>query len=118
MKISDVARFYLDTTDKRDHMTAEEAADALDTIRAELSAADMANMPDDVSPESFAAAYNQIVDAERPWYAVMTGPDDDDWSCGSYDREAAEAMLTKQRDIYPNSFIAVIVNDVCVDEIY
>ena len=118
MKTSDVARFYLDLTDKRDHMTVAEAADALDTIRAELSATDLANMPADVSPESFADAYNHIIDAERPWYAVMTGPDDDDWSCGSYDREAAEAMLAKQRDAYPNSFIAVIVNDVCVKEIH
>ena len=117
MKTSDVARFYLDLTDKRDHMTAAEAADALDTIRAELSAADLANMPTDISPESFAAACNHIIDAERPWYAVMTDPDDD-WSQGSHDREAAETMLAKQRDAYPNSFIAVIVNDVCVKEIH
>jgi len=118
MKVSDVARFYLDITDKRDHMTAAEAADALDTIRAGLSAADLANMPTDVSPESFAAAYNQIIDTERPWYAVMLDAADDDWSYGSLDREAAEAMLAKQRDAYPNSFIAVIVNDVCMKEIH
>lgn len=118
MKISDIARYCLDLADKRDHMTAAEAADALDTIRAGLSAADLANMPADVSPESFAATYNHIIDAECPWYAVMMDATDDDWSYGSHDREAAEAMLAKRRDAYPNSYIAVIVNDVCAEEIH
>lgn len=51
------------------------------------------------------------------WYAVMTGPNDDDWGTGSFDRGEAEKMVVKNLDIYPDGYIAVIENDVCVDEI-
>ena len=51
------------------------------------------------------------------WYAVMTNRDDNDWGTGSFDRYEAEKMVVKNLDIYPEGYIAVIVNDTCVDKI-
>lgn len=54
------------------------------------------------------------------WYALMTGPDDDDWGTGTYDREEAIARLHDMRGDYPDAYIAVIQegeNPTCIDEI-
>lgn len=48
------------------------------------------------------------------WYAVMMDRDDNDWGTGSYDLEKAKEMLLRD---YPDGYIAVIENDVCIDEI-
>ena len=53
----------------------------------------------------------------KKWYAVMTNRDDDDWGTGSFDRYESEKMVIKNLDFYPDGYIAVIENDVCVDEI-
>lgn len=56
------------------------------------------------------------------WYAVMTGPDDDDWGTGSYNRDEALKMVRANLDIYPDGYIAVIdignSDSVCIDEIH
>ena len=54
----------------------------------------------------------------KKWYAVMLNRKDDDWGTGSFDFEEAQKMVVNnttehQRDGY----IAVIENDVCVEEI-
>lgn len=51
------------------------------------------------------------------WYAVMRDNDDNDWGTGSYDYDAALAMV---QQYLPEGYIAVIedgVNPVCVREI-
>lgn len=56
------------------------------------------------------------------WYAVMRDGDDDDWSTGSYDLDEARNMVQRNRDIYPDGYIAVIDahtdNPVCIEEIH
>jgi len=47
------------------------------------------------------------------WYAVMRDNDDADWGYGSYDFEEAKQML----DDIEGEYIAVIEDDVCVEEI-
>jgi len=47
------------------------------------------------------------------WYAVMRDNDDTDWGYGSYDFEEAKQML----DDIEGEYIAVIEDDVCVEEI-
>lgn len=59
-------------------------------------------------------------DEDPLWYALMTGPDDDDWGTGTYDREEAIARLHDMRSDYPDAYIAVIQeseNPTCIDEI-
>ena len=50
------------------------------------------------------------------WYAVMSGKNDDDWGTGSFDPDEAQKMVIKNLDIYPGGYIAVIENDVCIEE--
>lgn len=52
----------------------------------------------------------------RIWYAVQTDREDD-WGYGSYDRDEAIRMAKKQKEHYPDTLIAVIENDVCIEEI-
>lgn len=59
-------------------------------------------------------------DTDSLWYALMTGPDDDDWGTGTYDREEAIVRLHDKRSDYPDAYIAVIQegeNPTCIDEI-
>lgn len=85
-----------------------------------------------LTAEEYAAEWNRLIsipavldpdmsdeEAKRfiPWYAVMTDPDDTDWGTGSRDLDEAKAMVRRNLDIYPDGYIAVIVNGVCT-EIY
>lgn len=54
---------------------------------------------------------------ENKWFAVMTDHQDNDWGFGSSDRTEAERMVVDRLDVYPDGYIAVIENDVCVEEI-
>lgn len=57
----------------------------------------------------------------KTWYAVMTGPDDSDWGTGSFDEDEALEMALKNADVYPDGYIAVILDGpdpVCVAEIH
>ena len=59
-------------------------------------------------------------DEDPLWYALMTGPDDDDWGTGTYDRAEALERLQDMRNDYPDAYIAVIregENPTCIDEI-
>jgi hypothetical protein len=51
------------------------------------------------------------------WYAVMRDENDTDWGYGSEDIAVAKEMLTEMREDNPEAYIAVIENDVCVEEI-
>lgn len=51
----------------------------------------------------------------KRWYAVMTDRDDSDWGFGSYDLEEAKDMLAGFGT--DDGYIAVIENDVCVQEL-
>lgn len=51
----------------------------------------------------------------KRWYAVMTDRDDSDWGYGSYDLEEAKEMLVGL--CVDDGYIAVIENDVCVQEL-
>lgn len=52
------------------------------------------------------------------WYAVMNDTSDDDWGTGSFDLDEAMRMLKELReDGEEESLIAVIENDVCIEEI-
>lgn len=51
----------------------------------------------------------------KRWYAVMTDRDDSDWGYGSYDLEEAKEMLVGL--CVDEGYIAVIENDVCVQEL-
>ena len=50
------------------------------------------------------------------WYAVQKDREDD-WGTGSFDKDEALKMLKEMREIYTDALIAVIENDVCVEEI-
>ena len=56
------------------------------------------------------------------WYAVMTDADDQDLGTGSYILDEARDMVQRNRDIYPDGYIAVIDESthspVCIDEIH
>ena len=59
-----------------------------------------------------------IVEVEdTKWYAVMLDNDDNDWGTGSYDYDEAAGIAEKYRDDYPDTYIAVIDNDICIEEI-
>lgn len=83
------------------------------------------DLPEDLTPEAFMAAFNDILDddpAPRLWYAVQTDREDD-WGTGSYSLEEAKTMARKQRNTYPDTMIAVIDNTTdpndpfCLEEI-
>lgn len=48
------------------------------------------------------------------WYAVMKNREDNDWGTGSFNLEEAKKMA---QDLGPDAYIAVIENDVCIEEI-
>lgn len=52
------------------------------------------------------------------WYAVMMDREDNDWGYGSSDRDEAERMVISHLDKNPDAYIAVIVDDVCAEEIF
>ena len=51
----------------------------------------------------------------RLWYAIMYDKEDTDWGYGSFNYDEAVNMLL-ECDMY--NLIAVIENDVCIEEIY
>ena len=53
---------------------------------------------------------------ENKWFAVMTDHDDNDWGYGSADYEEAMRMVINALDVYPDGYIAIIENDVCIEE--
>lgn len=55
----------------------------------------------------------EYLDEDLKWYAVMANDEDDDWGTGSFFLDEAQEKLKS----YPNGYIAVIQNDVCIDEI-
>lgn len=50
------------------------------------------------------------------WYAVQINREDD-WGKGSYNLDEAIAMAKEQKENYPDTLIAVIENDTCIEEI-
>lgn len=52
---------------------------------------------------------------ENRWYAVMRDRQDDDWGYGSHDLEEAKGMLAEYGT--DDGYIAVIENDVCIQEL-
>lgn len=53
---------------------------------------------------------------QMKWYAVQINREDD-WGKGSYNLDEAIAMAKKQKEYYPDTLIAVIENDTCIEEI-
>ena len=51
------------------------------------------------------------------WYAYMTDNNDTDWGTGSFNLEEVIEKVKNNRDVYPDAYIAVIENDVCIEEI-
>ena len=49
------------------------------------------------------------------WYAVMADREDTDWGFGSHDLAEAKQMLKDAE--YTDGYIAVIENDVCIEEL-
>jgi hypothetical protein len=49
------------------------------------------------------------------WYAVMRDKEDNDWGFGSHDLSEAKQMLKDAE--YEDGYIAVIENDVCIEEL-
>ena len=49
------------------------------------------------------------------WYAVMSDREDSDWGYGSHDIAEAKQMLKGAE--YEDGYIAVIENDVCIEEL-
>ena len=49
------------------------------------------------------------------WYAVMADRADSDWGYGSRDLNEAKQMLKDAE--YEDGYIAVIENDVCIEEL-
>ena len=49
------------------------------------------------------------------WYAVMADREDNDWGYGSYDLNEAKQMLKDAE--CTDGYIAVIENDVCIEEL-
>ena len=49
------------------------------------------------------------------WYAVMRDKEDNDWGYGSHDLIEAKQMLKDAE--YEEGCIAVIENDVCIEEL-
>ena len=78
-------------------------------------AAASCNVSLDIDWEALDEALNKAY-----WFALMTGPDDQDWGTGTHDKEEAIARLREMRADYPDAYIAVIMegrDPVCVDEI-
>lgn len=50
------------------------------------------------------------------WYALMTSAEDNDWGTGTFDYDEAVKKVKESDGYY--TMIAVIENDVCVEEIY
>ena len=51
----------------------------------------------------------------KKWYAVMADREDSDWGYGSHDIAEAKQMLKDAE--YEDGYIAVIENDVCIEEL-
>jgi len=51
----------------------------------------------------------------KKWYAVMADREDSDWGYGSHDLNEAKQMLKDAE--YEDGYIAVIENDVCIEEL-
>ena len=51
----------------------------------------------------------------KKWYAVMADREDSDWGYGSHDLSEAKQMLKDAE--YEDGYIAVIENDVCIEEL-
>ena len=49
------------------------------------------------------------------WYAVMADREDSDWGYGSHDLSEAKQMLKDAES--EDGYIAVIENDVCIEEL-
>lgn len=49
------------------------------------------------------------------WYAVMADREDNDWGYGSHNLNKAKQMLKDAE--YEDGYIAVIENDVCIEEL-
>lgn len=58
-------------------------------------------------------ATGKFDEGSRRWYAVQSDREDTDWGTGSHDLEEAKELLKQ----YPEGRIAVIENDLCVEEI-
>lgn len=54
--------------------------------------------------------------ANERWYALMTSAEDNDWGTGTFDYDEAVNKVKESDGYY--TMIAVIENDVCVEEIY
>lgn len=99
------------------HMDLDTARCDLDNFRRSEFA-----MPDDITPEAYMEAWNELVDENTPkiWYAVLKDADDFDWGTGSHDKDEAVRMVKGLLNEYPDAYIAVIqegTNPVCIDEI-
>lgn len=59
----------------------------------------------------------------KKWYAVMTDKEDNDWGTGSFElseatKKCKEFNNENERNGFPReAYIAVIENDVCVEEL-
>ena len=51
----------------------------------------------------------------KKWYAVMADREDNDWGYGSHDLNEAKQMLKDAEN--EDGYIAVIENDVCIEEL-
>ena len=75
----------------------------------EMSVAELKNQLDEHEEEE-TDMNNKI------WYAVQRNTEDD-WGTGSYSLTEAIQMAKKQLPDYPETLVAVIENDTCIDEI-
>ena len=96
----------------------------LDTARCDLDNFRRSEftMPEDITPEAYMEAWNELVDENTPkiWYAILKDSDDFDWGTGTYDKDEAISRVKSMLGEYPDAYIAVIqegTNPVCIDEI-
>ena len=73
-------------------------------------------LDEEITPEKFRDAWNEIIAANKIWYAVQRDTEDD-WGTGSFDRDEAISMAKELREDYPDALVAVIQRDTCIDEI-
>lgn len=82
------------------HMDLDTARTDLDNFRrSEFT------MPEDITPEAYMEAWNELVDENTPklWYAIMKDSDDFDWGTGTYDKDEAIRRVKALLIEYPDA---------------
>lgn len=115
MTIKELAQNWIEndrTGDYEREITLDEAAIFVGYMDSDY----VSDLDEEITPEKFRDAWNDVIRETMPWYAVQRDTEDD-WGTGSFDRDEAISMAKELREDYPGALVAVIQRDTCIDEI-